>query len=105
MPSLSCVCTYSNAHRTARSRAVAVGRRASDSATNVTMPFRLRGNPERRTIDLGYAITGHRAQGVTLDRALVRVAGMEDREWFYVGATRAARETRFYDVHNYFVPG
>jgi conjugative relaxase-like TrwC/TraI family protein len=58
----------------------------------------LRGNPERRTLDLGYATTGHRAQGVTLDRALVRVAGMEDREWFYVGATRAARETRFYDV-------
>jgi conjugative relaxase-like TrwC/TraI family protein len=58
----------------------------------------LRGNPDRRTIDLGYATTGHRAQGVTLDRALVRVAGMEDREWFYVGATRAARETRFYDV-------
>jgi conjugative relaxase-like TrwC/TraI family protein len=58
----------------------------------------LRGNPERRTIDLGYATTGHRAQGVTLDRALVRVAGMEDREWFYVGATRAALETRFYDV-------
>ena len=58
----------------------------------------LRGNPERRIIDLGYATTGHRAQGVTLDRALVRVAGMEDREWFYVGATRAARATRFYDV-------
>jgi hypothetical protein len=58
----------------------------------------LRGNPDRRTIDLGYATTGHRAQGVTLDRALVRVAGMEDREWFYVGATRAARATRFYDV-------
>jgi hypothetical protein len=58
----------------------------------------LRGNPERRTIDLGYATTGHRAQGVTLDRALVRVAGIEDREWFYVGATRAARATRFYDV-------
>jgi conjugative relaxase-like TrwC/TraI family protein len=58
----------------------------------------LRGNPDRRTLDLGYATTGHRAQGMTLDRALVRVAGMEDREWFYVGATRAARETRFYDV-------
>jgi conjugative relaxase-like TrwC/TraI family protein len=58
----------------------------------------LRGNPDRRTIDLGFATTGHRAQGVTLDRALVRVAGMEDREWFYVGATRAARATHFYDV-------
>ncbi len=58
----------------------------------------LRSNPDRRTLDLGYATTGHRAQGITLDRALVRVAGMEDRGWFYVGATRAARATRFYDV-------
>jgi ATP-dependent exoDNAse (exonuclease V) alpha subunit len=33
------------------------------------------GNPGRRTIDLGYATTGHHSQGVTLDRALVRVAG------------------------------
>jgi hypothetical protein len=58
----------------------------------------LRGNPERRTLDLGYATTGHRSQGRTLDRALVRVAGAEDREWFYVAATRAARQTTFFDV-------
>jgi conjugative relaxase-like TrwC/TraI family protein len=58
----------------------------------------LRGNPDRRTLDLGYATTGHRSQGVTLDRALVRVAGAENREWFYVAATRAARETTFFDV-------
>ncbi len=57
-----------------------------------------RGNPERRTVDLGYATTGHRSQGRTLDRALVRVAGAEDREWFYVAATRAAKETTFFDV-------
>jgi conjugative relaxase-like TrwC/TraI family protein len=57
-----------------------------------------RGNPGRRTIDLGYATTGHRSQGVTLDRALVRVAGVEDREWFYVAATRAAKATTFFDV-------
>jgi conjugative relaxase-like TrwC/TraI family protein len=57
-----------------------------------------RGNPGRRTIDLGYASTGHRSQGVTLDRALVRVAGVEDREWFYVAATRAAKATTFFDV-------
>jgi conjugative relaxase-like TrwC/TraI family protein len=57
-----------------------------------------RGNPGRRTIDLGYANTGHRSQGATLDRALVRVAGTEDREWFYVAATRAAKQTTFFDV-------
>ncbi len=58
----------------------------------------LRGNPDRRTLDLGYATTGHRSQGVTLDRALVRVAGAEDHQWFYVAATRGARETTFFDV-------
>jgi ATP-dependent exoDNAse (exonuclease V) alpha subunit len=57
-----------------------------------------RGNPGRRTIDLGYASTGHRSQGVTLDRALVRVAGEEDHQWFYVAATRAAKATTFFDV-------
>jgi conjugative relaxase-like TrwC/TraI family protein len=57
-----------------------------------------RGNPTRRTIDLGYASTGHRSQGVTLDRALVRVAGAEDHQWLYVAATRAAQETTFFDV-------
>jgi conjugative relaxase-like TrwC/TraI family protein len=58
----------------------------------------LRGNPSRRTLDLGYATTGHRSQGVTLDRALVRVAGAEDHQWLYVAATRAARQTTFFDV-------
>jgi conjugative relaxase-like TrwC/TraI family protein len=57
-----------------------------------------RGNPDRRTLDLGYGTTGHRSQGVTLDRALVRVAGAEDNSWLYVAATRAAKETTFFDV-------
>jgi conjugative relaxase-like TrwC/TraI family protein len=57
-----------------------------------------RGNPHRRTLDLGYATTGHRSQGVTLDRALVRVVGAEDNSWLYVAATRAAKETTFFDV-------
>ncbi len=57
-----------------------------------------RGNPDRRTVDLGYATTGHRSQGVTLDRALVRVAGAEDHQWLYVAATRGAHQTTFFDV-------
>jgi conjugative relaxase-like TrwC/TraI family protein len=57
-----------------------------------------RGNPDRRTLDLGYATTGHRSQGLTLDRALVRVAGAEDHQWLYVAATRGARQTTFFDV-------
>ena len=68
------------------------------AATWTTGPPGGPGHPGRRTIDLGYAGTGHRSQGVTLDRALVRVAGAEDRQWFYVAATRAAKATTFFDV-------
>jgi conjugative relaxase-like TrwC/TraI family protein len=58
----------------------------------------LRGNPERRTLDLAYATTGHRAQGLTRERALVRVTGGEDANWLRVQASRARQETRLYAV-------
>jgi hypothetical protein len=32
-------------------------------------------------VDLGYATTGHRAQGLTRGRALVRLTGTEDVNW------------------------
>ena len=50
-------------------------------------------------ITLGYAVTTHRAQGMTVDRALVLVGGsMQDRSITYVQASRARIETRFYAV-------
>jgi conjugative relaxase-like TrwC/TraI family protein len=55
-------------------------------------------NPERRTVDLAYASTGHKAQGTTLDEALVRVTSAEDGQWLYVGSTRAIVRTRYYSV-------
>jgi conjugative relaxase-like TrwC/TraI family protein len=58
----------------------------------------LRGNPERRTLDLAYATTGHKAQGLTRERALVRVTGAEDANWLRVQASRARQETRLYAV-------
>jgi conjugative relaxase-like TrwC/TraI family protein len=58
----------------------------------------LRGNPERRTLDLAYATTGHKAQGLTRERALVRVTGGEDANWLRVQASRARQETRLYAV-------
>jgi conjugative relaxase-like TrwC/TraI family protein len=57
-----------------------------------------RGNPERRTLDLAYATTGHKAQGLTRERALVRVTGAEDGNWLRVQASRARQETRLYAV-------
>jgi conjugative relaxase-like TrwC/TraI family protein len=55
-------------------------------------------NPDRRTVDLAYASTGHKSQGTTLDEALVRVTSAEDGQWLYVGSTRAIVRTRYYSV-------
>jgi conjugative relaxase-like TrwC/TraI family protein len=57
-----------------------------------------RGNPDRRTLDLAYATTGHKAQGLTRERALVRVTGGEDANWLRVQASRARQQTRLYAV-------
>jgi conjugative relaxase-like TrwC/TraI family protein len=58
-----------------------------------------RGRGERnRRVDLAYATTGHRAQGLTRGRALVRLTGGEDVNWLYVQLSRARQETRLYAV-------
>jgi conjugative relaxase-like TrwC/TraI family protein len=58
-----------------------------------------RGRQERnRRMDLAYATTGHRAQGLTRGRALVRLTGSEDVNWLYVQLSRARQETRLYAV-------
>jgi conjugative relaxase-like TrwC/TraI family protein len=58
---------------------------------------RSRGERNRR-VDLAYATTGHRAQGLTRGRALVRLTGTEDVNWLYVQLSRARQETRLYAV-------
>jgi conjugative relaxase-like TrwC/TraI family protein len=58
-----------------------------------------RGRGERnRRVDLAYATTGHRAQGLTRWRALVRLTGSEDAHWLYVQLSRAKQDTRLYAV-------
>jgi hypothetical protein len=58
-----------------------------------------RGRGERnRRVDLAYATTGHRAQGLTRWRALVRLTGLEDANWLYVQLSRARHETTLYPV-------
>src|SRR4029434_9907291 len=58
-----------------------------------------RGRLERnRRVDLAYATTGHRAQGLTRGRALVRLTSTEDVNWLYVQLSRARQETRLYAV-------
>ena len=56
---------------------------------------RQRGDHNRR-VDLAYATTGHRAQGLTRWRALVRLTGREDVNWLTVQLSRAKQETRLY---------
>jgi conjugative relaxase-like TrwC/TraI family protein len=51
-----------------------------------------------RRVDLAYATTGHRAQGLTKWRALVRVTGAEGGNWFTVQLSRAREDTRLYAV-------
>ena len=58
-----------------------------------------RGREERnRRVDLAYTTTGHRAQGLTRGRALVRLTGTEDVNWLYVQLSRARQDTRLYAV-------
>jgi hypothetical protein len=58
-----------------------------------------RGRSERsRRVDLAYATTGHRAQGLTRGRALVRLTGGEDVNWLYVQLSRARQDTWLYAV-------
>ena len=58
-----------------------------------------RGRGERnRRVDLAYATTGHRAQGLTRGRALVQLTGTEDVNWLYVQLSRARQNTRLYAV-------
>ncbi|HZC99736.1 MAG TPA: AAA family ATPase, partial [Actinomycetes bacterium] len=55
-------------------------------------------NPDRRTVDLAYATTGHKSQGITRDEVLVRVTSAEDRQWLGVAGSRAIGRTRYYSV-------
>jgi len=42
--------------------------------------------------DLGYAVTGHSAQGLTVSAGLTVVTGNEGRQWFYTAMTRGAQQ-------------
>src|SRR5215211_2019627 len=76
-----------------------------EQARQVTLPgWYLDGQPRwgwqpddtRRTVDLAYATTGHKAQGLTRWRALVHLTGREDTNWLYVQLSRAKQATTIY---------
>jgi conjugative relaxase-like TrwC/TraI family protein len=47
-----------------------------------------------RSADLAYVVTGHSAQGRTVEEACAVVTGTEDREWAYVALSRARAANR-----------
>jgi hypothetical protein len=55
-----------------------------------------RPDQRRRSVDLAYATTGHKAQGLTRWRALVLLTGREDSNWLYVQLSRAKQATTIY---------
>jgi AAA domain len=76
-----------------------------EHARQVTLPaWYLDGQPRwgwrpdqrRRSVDLAYATSGHKAQGLTRWRALVLLTGREDSNWLYVQLSRAKQATTIY---------
>jgi conjugative relaxase-like TrwC/TraI family protein len=52
-----------------------------------------------------YALTGHKTQGLTLERAFVLADGQGAlREWGYVALTRSREQTRLYTIANQLEP-
>ncbi|CAN5319596.1 hypothetical protein BH10ACI1_BH10ACI1_17470 [soil metagenome] len=63
-----------------------------DNGSRVTIPLR---NYEE--VQLGYAVTTHKAQGITINKAYVLTGGsMQDRELSYVQMSRSRTETKIY---------
>jgi conjugative relaxase-like TrwC/TraI family protein len=79
----------------------AKGRGAGEGET-VTLPASYldgKGRPGApRRVDLAYATTGHKSQGLTKWTSLPFVSGREDAQWLYVVLSRAKHLTRIYTV-------
>ncbi len=50
----------------------------------------------RRPVNHAYAITGHKSEGITVDRVFVRGGSHADQHWMYVVASRVRRRADFY---------
>lgn len=76
-----------------------------DTGTKIEfVPAKFRSNPlamlkitKYDAIDHAYAVTGHKSQGQTVEKAFFLPSpSMASREWTYVGASRTRGETRLY---------
>jgi len=72
--------------------AVTIRRAGHSRGAQVTLPTQY----AAQHLDLGYAVTAHRAQGVTVDTAHVLVTPMTTRENLYVAMTRGRTSNQAY---------
>jgi hypothetical protein len=94
--------------RDARSLTIQIGdnadakRRGAADGDTETLPAHYldgKGRPGApRRVDLAYATTGHKSQGLTKWTSLPFVSGREDAQWLYVVLSRARHLTRIYTV-------
>jgi conjugative relaxase-like TrwC/TraI family protein len=79
----------------------------TDEGRTVTLPaWYVAGRGyERPWVDHGYAITGHKTQGLTGDDFGVRPSTRADAHWAYVAASRHRVEVRLYLVEELTAPG
>jgi conjugative relaxase-like TrwC/TraI family protein len=91
-----------------RSGAVSNGTRGVVTAVDIERQTLTLERPDKRqltldtthydAIDRGYALTVHKAQGMTADIALVVGSEGATREWAYTAMSRATLETHYYEV-------
>jgi ATP-dependent exoDNAse (exonuclease V) alpha subunit len=54
---------------------------------------------QERALELGYAITGHAAQGLTCSQTFVLATDGLSKEWAYVALSRGRESNRLYVTH------
>jgi conjugative relaxase-like TrwC/TraI family protein len=72
-----------------------------DERREVTLPssyLRRQLTDGRRAVDHAYALTGHKCEGITVDRVFVRGGSHADQQWAYTVMTRVRRRADLYLV-------
>ncbi|MGH8934179.1 MAG: AAA family ATPase, partial [Egibacteraceae bacterium] len=78
----------------------------SDAEKEVTLPasYLRQELSNRRALDHAYATTGHKAEGITVDRAFIRGGAHSDQLWAYTVLTRVRQRADLYLVEGPTVP-
>ncbi|MFC8797195.1 MobF family relaxase [Promicromonospora sp. NPDC057138] len=88
--------THTRRDGTVEARRLLSGRRGSQAPTRLGSSVILPARYVAEHLDLGYAVTAHRAQGITVDTAHVLVTARTIRENLYVALTRGRHANHAY---------